>query len=198
MTFVQPLGALVAPPDVDSQTDRAGGAGPLLDGVDEGRANSSAAMAFLDGEELEVEVFLLEGAVNPEERMPGFGSPAQNLPPRTRGAEKRLIRETAARHGAESRSHPNDFAAILGEEHVLEGVVVVGLDEHPGEDVMSAPAEQNAERSLSRLVGVAREQNTILSVGPGRSDGDRTGVHAGFSPPYSGRSAPAMESVYKG
>ncbi len=94
VTLVESASPFVLGRDVDGQSERPTVAGPLLDPVDQCRADPLPAVCFVDSEGLEIEVALGEGVVNPQQRAPERGDARHPPGTATRGPPKWLVRET--------------------------------------------------------------------------------------------------------
>jgi len=81
------------------------------------------------------------------------------------------------RLGSETFGHAHDGVVIFGEDYVLEGVVVVGLGKHRGDDVGDVPAEHDTEEALGRFIEIAGKHQTLVEGGVGGSKDDRMLIH---------------------
>jgi hypothetical protein len=85
--------------------------------------------------------------------------------------------KTATLLGREPQSHSDDAFVLLGKDHVLEGIVVVGPDVCLGEDLRSPATEHKTEEALGGFVEVAGTHQTFIDGGVGGADDDRTMIH---------------------
>jgi len=86
------------------------------------------------------------------------------IPP-TRSPLEGPARGTTMLVGGVARDHSHDDLVTFGEGYVLEGEVVVGLNEGRGEYVFSAVAEHKTEEALSRCVEVASKYPSLVGGG---------------------------------
>jgi len=79
--------------------------------------------------------------------------------------------------GGVARDHSYDDLVTFGEGYVLEGEVVVGLDEGRGDYVHSAAAEHETEEALSCCIEVAGKHPSLVEGGVRGSKNCRVLMH---------------------
>jgi hypothetical protein len=79
--------------------------------------------------------------------------------------------------GGVTRYHPNNDVVTLCKGDILEGEVMAGLDERPGDDLPGVTAEHKTKETLSRLVEVPGKHQPLIQRGAGRTKSYRMSIH---------------------